>query len=171
METQKNIDLAAYTGRWYEYAKDHSIPYELFGDCITATYGAYSEGSDVDITVDNREFFWPIFSYIELNACARCNPEDGRCGVTRCGSEYLESAVMNYDILETDYENYSVVYSCTPRLWGLATDEAVWVLTREPSLNDDLFERAESKIKEILPNYGWWWFKTKGRQGDSCSYS
>jgi len=47
------------------------------------------------------------------------------------------SKSLNYNVLDTDYENYSIVYSCTePYLYG-KVDERVWAFTRKPIAYED----------------------------------
>jgi len=44
---------------------------------------------------------------------------------------------LNYNVLDTDYENYSIVYSCTePYLYG-KVEERVWAFTRKPIAYED----------------------------------
>ena len=38
----------------------------------------------------------------------------------------------NYDLLETDYDSYAIIYSCTNLLGGLYRTEYAFVLSREP---------------------------------------
>merc|ERR1712130_517989 len=44
----------------------------------------------------------------------------------------------SYWILETDYHNYSVVYSCTDFLFGAIKLEFAWILAREKHLDPDM---------------------------------
>ena len=46
----------------------------------------------------------------------------------------------NYDILETDYDSYAIIYSCTNLLNGLYRTEYAFVLTR-----DQIFEGTPEK--------------------------
>ena len=39
----------------------------------------------------------------------------------------------NYDIIETDYSNYAVVYTCQTTLAGARTEEEMQVLVRQPA--------------------------------------
>jgi len=52
----------------------------------------------------------------------------------------------NYQILDTDYENYSVVYGCdnwpSPYLPIVHTREA-WLLQRSPELKDEHLKKAK----------------------------
>ena len=36
----------------------------------------------------------------------------------------------DYSILETDYENYTVLYNCVSFFWGFYKTEYAWLLTR-----------------------------------------
>ena len=36
----------------------------------------------------------------------------------------------NYDIIETDYSNYAVMYTCHPSWLGAFTTEKMWILVR-----------------------------------------
>ena len=44
----------------------------------------------------------------------------------------------DYEVLDTDYENYACVYSCVPDLIGLFHTEIGYILTREQDYNTDL---------------------------------
>jgi apolipoprotein D and lipocalin family protein len=52
----------------------------------------------------------------------------------------------NYWVLGTDYENYSVVYSCTDILF--AKGEVVWILMRQRFPPQDSIEKAYAILKE-----------------------
>ena len=57
----------------------------------------------------------------------------------------------NYDVVDTDYENYSVVYSCTNFLFGLYRSEYAWILTRSHSdLDPEKAKHYEKLGREIL---------------------
>ena len=58
----------------------------------------------------------------------------------------------------TDYETYSVVYSCTPVFAGLITLEFMWILTRknyEPGTleYENIVNITHSIINEKVPNF------------------
>lgn len=44
---------------------------------------------------------------------------------------FVEPTENNYNVLNTDYENYAVVYSCEP-LPDKKRKDNLWVLTRDP---------------------------------------
>ena len=56
-----------------------------------------------------------------------------------------------YDVLETDYENYAYVLSKSEGLFGAFSHTWVWVLTRKPlSVSSDEFKEVEAKAKAFL---------------------
>merc|ERR1711936_316774 len=54
----------------------------------------------------------------------------------------------SYWILETDYHNYSVVYSCTDFLFGAIKLEFAWILAREKHLDPEMLEHATNVLVE-----------------------
>ena len=54
-----------------------------------------------------------------------------------------------YEVLDTDYENYSIVYTCSSYFFGLLKQENVWILAREPNISlevEPLFETIYAKV-------------------------
>jgi len=53
----------------------------------------------------------------------------------------------NYWVLDTDYDNYTFIYSCSGVL-GITHYEFAWILSRHPNITDDtktkLFNEAEA---------------------------
>lgn len=41
---------------------------------------------------------------------------------------------LDYNVMDTDYENYAVVYGCDTWMWGLYHTEVAWILSRTPVL-------------------------------------
>ena len=66
----------------------------------------------------------------------------------------------NYDILETDYESYAFIYSCTNLLGGLYRTEYAFVLSRTPIVSGtpayaQINERMSRVYKEKLGEPGY----------------
>lgn len=58
----------------------------------------------------------------------------------------------NYDIIATDYENYSLVYSCQKFAY-LFKIEYAWFFSRDKNLDEKKVEEIEKKFnKNILNN-------------------
>ena len=53
----------------------------------------------------------------------------------------------DYKVIETDYDNYSLVYSCSSILWGLYTTEYGWLLTRD---TEGVSESEIDRLEQVL---------------------
>ena len=51
-----------------------------------------------------------------------------------------EEPFFNYKILDTDYDNYTLIYSCMDTLLG--SDEMVWILGRTPRMKLKLYHHV-----------------------------
>lgn len=63
-------------------------------------------------------------------------------------SSLLVMPAAPYWVISTDYENYSLVYSCTNILWLFHMDYA-WILSRAPELHPETVEH----LKSVLQSY------------------
>ena len=88
-----------------------------------------------DIKVFNRAWYW--FFYGWVNGSATCG-SDGKCMVSFnwWGNRPDTSKKANYNILSTDYDNYTIVYSCFDSSSGSKYENA-WIMTREPSIKQE----------------------------------
>ena len=116
------FNASQYTGRWYDVSSD----FRLSAPCTTGTYLTKMNGN---IEVKNRGYFWWFFfSYYSNMGEAACNT-DGKCWVSFSSSGAKKEGPSNYNILYTDYDNVSMVYSCEDN-WDGKTETA-FILTRE----------------------------------------
>ena len=157
--TQSSMDFSQYTGRWYEYTRDWSIPFQWFLSCTTATYGStYNDGSG-GISVINRGTYWPInFLPINIEGRAQCDNSNANCAVSFSNPPNT-SGTPNYNVISTDYTSYAIVYTCTSNIWwtgGLMSWDFLWVLSRTAELPADKYSTVENIISTELPHY-WNW--------------
>ncbi len=144
---QQNFDLNGYLGLWYEQRRDKECRYES-GICNTA---AYSLRDDGDIRVRNNE----------LDAdTEEWGGGTGKAFVVDPSKDegYLKVKFVpfvpagDYKILETDYENYTVLYTCMG-LPGVYNIEYVWILTREVNPSDEVMQQALDVVAAKVPKY------------------
>ena len=65
----------------------------------------------------------------------------GSCFVTFFRQPFPSES--NYHIVDTDYDNYSIVYACDED-----DMQYLWFLSREPTLSDDLYDQMMQTAQE-----------------------
>ncbi|NXI61149.1 APOD protein, partial [Anseranas semipalmata] len=138
---EQNFNITRYLGTWYEIEK---LPASFErGKCIQATYSVKGNGK---YRVVNKE----------LLANGRVNQIEGEITYTNASEPAKLSVRFSwlmpaapYWVLDTDYENYSLVYSCTSVL-GLFHVEYAWILSRSRQLDSGTVE----ELKNVLESNG-----------------
>uniref|UniRef100_A0A1L8ECH5 Apolipoprotein D n=1 Tax=Haematobia irritans TaxID=7368 RepID=A0A1L8ECH5_HAEIR len=138
--TVQNFNANRYLGRWYEQEK-YPFIFELGGKCIYAQYGLLPNG---EISVYNFNINKVTGLPNDIQGSAKI-VGPGKLQV-RFNNMPAFVGAANYWVLDTDYENYAVVYSCTDIL-GFVNGQVVWILTRERNPHPQYIERARHVIK------------------------
>ncbi|ROT62677.1 crustacyanin subunit C [Penaeus vannamei] len=81
--------------------------------------------------------------------------------------DYEASWMAPYVILDTDYENFSCIYSCAGHNFGYYADFA-FIFSRSPTLADRYYRRCEAAFMNIGVDPSRF---SKTAQGASCSYN
>jgi hypothetical protein len=78
--------------------------------------------------------------------------------------------IPNYHVVDSDYENYSIVYSCRNTYWGYRRTELLWILSRDQVMDKTLLSELIAKFRLAVPKYDFdYWFEYT-TQGKSCEY-
>ena len=101
MATKASFDLNQYLGVWYEQRRDKSVLYE-YGECVQA---GYLQGQDGLVNVHNSLLNGFSNNVDSVKGTAECNG-------SKCKVGFFLFRDGDYQIIDTDYTNYSVVYSC-----------------------------------------------------------
>merc|ERR1711988_736420 len=91
---------------------------------------------------------------------AKCEDGVGSCTVAFFGQNF--DSVPNYTVLDTDYENYSIVYNCEP----LTQYKIVWILSRTPNLDEATYAKVRESLKEKVPTFDASHFDGRTYQGE-----
>ncbi|XP_037876122.1 chlorophyllide A binding protein isoform X2 [Bombyx mori] len=132
----RNFDTTRYLGRWRLIESYHSD--NQGGECQEATYSAGSGGV---VTVHNTQVRNQALSEIRGTATLATTDGSGRLLVTFPSS----TVPFEYWILDTDYDNYALVYGCVNinsqqrRVWS-------WKLSRTNTLS----QSATNAINQIV---------------------
>merc|ERR1719348_2490702 len=130
--TIKEFNATEYLGNWYEQRRFPAF-FQLNTRCVRATYGVLENGRVSVHNVATKKN--GDFDVIDGSAYVPDPNFPGELVV-----EFPGNPAGNYWILDTDYTNYSVVYSCADFL--LVKLEFAWILSRERNLDADILEYA-----------------------------
>lgn len=137
---QKDFDTERYLGTWFGIQK---LPHAFQkSECSTATYSLKSPGV---VGVFNRGLLANgTVSTISGTATAKDPSEPAKLLVTFFNTN---SPPAPYWVLDTDYDSYSLVYSCTD-LEDQHKDHA-WIMSREPTLSLLTLERLQDTLASV----------------------
>ncbi|KDR18800.1 Apolipoprotein D [Zootermopsis nevadensis] len=140
IETMRNFNLQKYLGQWYE-AERYFALFEFAGKCVAANY---TDAGDGRISIVNRQmsYLTGIRSMIEGEVRMTGRTEESKLSVKFPSLPVLVDAP--YWVLGTDYENYSVVWSCSN--FGLFSTRNAWILTRSRHPTLEIMEKAYSVV-------------------------
>lgn len=135
---QQDFDINKYLGKWYEIEK---LPSNFEkGSCVQANYSLKENGK---FKVINKEMLSSgKINAIEGEIMHTDVKEPAKLGVRF--NWFMPSAP--YWVISTDYENYSLVYSCTNILWLFHFDYA-WIMSRSPDMHPDTVEHLKSMLR------------------------
>ncbi|XP_042855416.1 crustacyanin-C1 subunit-like isoform X2 [Penaeus japonicus] len=154
---QQKPNHSKYAGVWYEIAITNN-PYQLIKQCVRNEYSFDGTRFTAKSTgVDAKG------SAITRNGQILPNP----FGEPHLSVDYEASFIAPYVILDTDYENFACIYSCTGNNFGYYSDFA-FIFSRSPSLSDRYYRRCESAFMNIGVDPSRF---TKTTQGSSCPYN
>ena len=163
-ERMEDFDLTLYYGRWFEQVRDKSTFYEIGDDCVCANYSANDDGTTrVRNNNYNDKDGWTGGTITAFDVGV-----EGGIYVSWTGNEPPTGTQPNYNIIHTDYDNYTIVYDCGE--FKGQTFENLWILSRTPVLSDEKLNEARSIIAEKLPSYDMSKKSHYTTQGDSCPY-
>ncbi|XP_073991428.1 apolipoprotein D-like [Rhodnius prolixus] len=137
LKTVDNFDQTRYMGKWYEAERYFSL-FEFGGKCINSNY---TDGIDsINIISKQTSTLTGIHSTIEGEVQKTPN---GFLSKMNLKYPYLPMDAP-YWILDTDYDNYSVVWSCSN--FGLFSTRNAWILTRARFPILEIMEKAYNVI-------------------------
>ncbi|XP_015438393.1 PREDICTED: apolipoprotein D-like [Dufourea novaeangliae] len=136
LEAMQNFDIIRYIGKWYEVERYFAL-FEFGGKCVTANY---SQGENGSINILNKQIssLTGVSSSIEGIGKSLGRTSESKLIVTFPSLPLPVDAP--YWILDTDYETYSVVWSCSN--FSVFSVRNAWILTREPKPPVSVLEKA-----------------------------
>jgi lipocalin len=122
-------------GRWYEVARTRDFPHEV-GECNVIEYSTSIDGFDT------------IVSEVRNNTLVSAA---GKLLKTGNPLQYIMTIPIaqfrdNLYIIDTDYNSYGVVYTCSGS--GNTKREYVWITSRTPSIDQTKFDSLVNMIRK-----------------------
>jgi len=134
---KQNLDVSKYLGDWYEIEKFFFLV-EGSQKCIRANYSLKADGH---IQVFNRGIG---SDGTEVTATGDGYPPDSNVAA-KLAVEFNGSPRVPYWIVDTDYDQYSLVWSCAEIL-GFAQTDFAWILSRTKTLDPTIVANLKSKL-------------------------
>ncbi|XP_062900903.1 apolipoprotein D-like [Mobula hypostoma] len=151
VELQENFSLSKYMGIWYDI--EHLPTHTTSGDCISEEYTLDKDGW-VNLIVEEKLENGSLRYYkgdvipTHLNVTASLQYQLKR--PFKQVPDIAELSFVPYMVLATDYESYSLVYSCFQQIpTGWKHIEYAWILSRQRHLT----ENVTDNLHEILKLY------------------
>ncbi|KAF2351042.1 Lipocalin/cytosolic fatty-acid binding domain, partial [Trinorchestia longiramus] len=129
-QTTAEFEIPLYLGRWFE-AERYPTAFETDQSCVTADYGAID---DTTISVTNTAIL-PDGTVTSISGTATATDVPGQLIL-----QFPNEAVGFYNVLGTDYENYSTVYACSQV--GTYRTQYAWILSRREVLEEEYLTMA-----------------------------
>ncbi|KAH9515078.1 hypothetical protein Btru_019143 [Bulinus truncatus] len=152
---KQNLDVNQYMGKWYT-SESFPAPFQAGMSCITAEYSLNSNGTVRVKNTGVREvkfFGKTIFrsnSSIVGEAKIMNSSQPAGLHVQFPGQPDFDKNKPNYLVLDTDYTNYSLVYSCSKPISIFPKAEIAWILARTPGVKP----LQTTQLKALLTSYG-----------------
>ena len=130
-------------GKWYQIEKVNA-PFEPTLKCVTATYTAVNSTT---FFVDNAGFRPEsneksgIKGYAWISDLSKPN---------HLNLQFPNIPAGSYQVLDTDYDGYTLIYSCSQIVPYLVKQELTWILSRTPTLS----EQKRDELRQLLAKNG-----------------
>jgi apolipoprotein D and lipocalin family protein len=131
-----SFEIGKYLGHWYEITRSKIVPFQK-GECVQATYSLNDDRSVKVFNTELRE----DGKWASVVGRATTTDIPYKLEVSFSDSWIRKFMKGNYQVIDTDYDSYSLVYSCEDLL--LFKMEFTWILSRTP-------EMPEEKINELI---------------------
>mmetsp|Transcript_14019 Transcript_14019/g.23815 ORF Transcript_14019/g.23815 Transcript_14019/m.23815 type:complete len:217 (-) Transcript_14019:100-750(-) len=167
-----DFDASRYFGVWYEQVHVKDFIFQPGNSaCIEAQYIPNDDGTfkvvnsyqdDSDALLKQIDELGPRDYTV---GSAKCDEGVGACYVSFFQQPLPDEP--NYIVAHTDYENYSIVYSCSEKNQA----KLVWILSREPNLDTAKYNEVLDIVKTKVPGFDFSRFEDLTPQGDKCDYA
>ncbi|GBM56015.1 Apolipoprotein D [Araneus ventricosus] len=146
-DVKENFDLEKFSGRWYEIKRTMSV-LEIGARCVAVNYtdAGYGDGS-IEVINEGVSAVLKLRKSVRLIATLPDKNEPAKWSL-RLSDLSLKT---DYWILDTDYDNYAVIWACN-HIWltfKYARTENLWILSRERTLPEETLDKIHEKLNAL----------------------
>merc|ERR1711860_102246 len=131
---KKDFDVTQYLGKWYQQAAIPAFFSPAGSSCVRASYGLLDDGY---VSVHNSQTTRRTHEYDEI--CGYAYQVDPVNEPADLRVNFPASPPGIYWVLDTDYENFTAIYSC--EVVGIKFEYG-WVMTRDPNPSQELIDQV-----------------------------
>ena len=146
----QNYNLSQFLGNWYEIKRTFGLSFEK-GDCGTAQYALKSDGSGIDV-INTQWFLGEGKKGVATGSAYTSKWDSGHNNVY-----FFGEFAGDYRVVDTDYNNYAIVYACTEILGGCINfSNYMWYLSRTKLVpgtmsHTTFVNQMDAIVKDKLP--------------------
>jgi len=175
---KQSIDIRKLTGQWYEVEASPLFAEWMF-NCISIKVASFFEDkSEIRIEAVRQEIG---NKYPEPKTIAILNArtshstagKDGRLNVSLATDKVqpvtefeVNSYVSDIRVLETDYKNWVILWSCRAYKKANARTELVWILSRQRTLSEEHYQ----SVRDAVVAYNLEGIRTEETIQTGCTY-
>nr|XP_023029793.1 apolipoprotein D-like [Leptinotarsa decemlineata] len=149
VKSMDKLNLTKFSGHWHEIERTFYLM-ELIRSCVTVDISELSKDR-LGIVVNTKSTWTGTFSISEgVASPTRRDPNIFQYKVSssfpRIVNRYLPGAGF-YQVLDTDYDTYAVVYSCSN--WQVVHSDLIWIWGRKREIDVELRSELYRKLNNM----------------------
>eukprot|EP00178_Gracilaria_changii_P007086 TRINITY_DN22751_c0_g1_i1.p1 TRINITY_DN22751_c0_g1~~TRINITY_DN22751_c0_g1_i1.p1 ORF type:complete len:193 (+),score=21.05 TRINITY_DN22751_c0_g1_i1:2-580(+) len=141
--SEPDFDASKYVGIWYEVERTFTL-YELGLKCGRANYTLLPNGT-LYIENDSVQKITNKTQIADPGTATNVDPKTPGTFILK----FPGGITADLLILDSDYTNYSIHYSCKSYLNNLWHTESLWILSRSPTMSEEMRKELHQKIKNL----------------------